>query len=104
MDKQQCCVLIPSLEPDEKLTAYVRKLTDAGFGLVLVVDDQEILIALQNYHFTNFDEFLGVPLKEVSENMRPRAVASAVNNIFEEYFATHPGLDARVEGRIVIEE
>ena len=39
MDKQQCCVLIPSLEPDEKLTAYVRKLTGAGYGLILVVDD-----------------------------------------------------------------
>ena len=39
MDKRQCCVLIPSLEPDEKLTAYVQKLTAAGFGLVLVIDD-----------------------------------------------------------------
>ncbi len=39
MDKQACCVLIPSLEPDEKLTAYVKKLHEAGFGLVLVVDD-----------------------------------------------------------------
>lgn len=64
--------------------------------------DQEITIALQNYHFINFDEFFGVPIKDVKMNMRPRAVASAVNNIFEEYFATHPGLDAHVEGRIVI--
>ena len=39
MDKQQCCVLIPSLEPDEKLPAYVKELTEAGFGLVLVIDD-----------------------------------------------------------------
>ena len=84
-----------------KTTHSLEELTFHGKD---VVDDQEILIALQNYHFTNFDEFLGVPLKEVSKNMRPRAVASAVNNIFEEYFATHPGLDARVEGRIVIEE
>ena len=67
-----------------------------------VRDDQEITIALQNYHFINFDEFFGVPIKDVKMNMRPRAVASAVNNIFEEYFATHPGLDAHVEGRIVI--
>lgn len=39
MKPQDCCVLIPSLSPDERLPAYVRKLTEAGFGLVLVVDD-----------------------------------------------------------------
>lgn len=39
MTPQECCVLIPSLSPDERLPAYVRELTEAGFGLVLVVDD-----------------------------------------------------------------
>ncbi|MBQ6367900.1 MAG: bifunctional metallophosphatase/5'-nucleotidase [Erysipelotrichaceae bacterium] len=67
-------------------------------------DDQELLIALQNYHYTNFDEFLGVPLAEVRRNMKPRVIATAVNNIFEEYLSTHPGLDAKVEGRITILE
>ena len=84
-----------------KSTHALEELTFRGED---VRDDQEILIALQNYHFTNFDEFLGVPLAEVKMNMRPRAVASAVNNIFEEYIATHPGLDAHVEGRIVVVE
>ena len=67
-----------------------------------VSDDQELLIALQNYHYESFEEFLGVPREEAEANMHPRVVASLVNNIFEEYIATHPGLDARVEGRIVI--
>lgn len=39
MKPQECCVLIPSLSPDEKLPAYVRELLDADFGLILVVDD-----------------------------------------------------------------
>ena len=39
MNKENCCVLIPSLEPDEKLTAYAGLLRQAGYGLVLVVDD-----------------------------------------------------------------
>ena len=82
-----------------KSTHMLEELTFHGEE---VRDDQEITIALQNYHFINFDEFFGVPIKDVKMNMRPRAVASAVNNIFEEYFATHPGLDAHVEGRIVI--
>ena len=32
-------ILIPSLEPDERLPAYIQKLTDSGFGHVVVVDD-----------------------------------------------------------------
>ncbi len=67
-------------------------------------DDQKLLIAIQNYHYNNFDEFLGVPLEEVKKNMRPRVVATSVNNLVEEYFATHQDIDAHVEGRIVILE
>ena len=67
-----------------------------------ITDGQELLIALQNYHYQSFDEFLGVPLAEVSKNMKPRVVATSVNNIVEEYFSTHAGLDAHVEGRLVV--
>lgn len=59
-------------------------------------------ICVQNYHYQNFDEFLGVPLEEVKQNRKPRVVATSVNNIVEEYMATHQGLDAHVEGRLVI--
>jgi 5'-nucleotidase len=67
-----------------------------------VTDGMTLLIALQNYHYTSFDEFFGVKLSEVAGNMRPRVVATSVNNIIEEYFATHQNLDSKVEGRIVI--
>ena len=39
MDRKNCCVLIPSLDPDEKLPAYVEELIKAQYGLILVVDD-----------------------------------------------------------------
>jgi len=81
-----------------------HELLECSFHGKEIEDDQELLIALQNYHYTNFDEFLGVPLAEVSRNMKPRVIATAVNNIFEEYLSTHPGLDAKVEGRITILE
>ncbi len=67
-----------------------------------VTDDMRIKIGLQNYHYKNFDAFLGIPLEEVKKNMKPRVVATSVNNIIEEYFATNNGLDAHVEGRIVV--
>ena len=57
-----------------------------------------------NYHYSNFDEFFDVPLTEVERNMKPRIVATSVNNLIAEYFSTHAGLDAHVEGRIKIVE
>ena len=76
----------------------------------LQLNDEDIenchsyLIALQNYHYTNFDDFFGIPLEEIKKNMKPKVIATSVNNIFEEYLTTHPGLDAQVEGRIEILE
>ena len=67
-----------------------------------IKDDTLLKICIQNYHYDNFEEFLGIPLEEVKKNMKPRIVATSVNNIVEEYLSTHPGLDARVEGRLEI--
>ncbi|MBQ8080668.1 MAG: glycosyltransferase [Clostridia bacterium] len=54
MDVQRCCVLIPSLEPDQKLPDYVKELRTAGFGLILVIDDGS---SASYQHF--FDEIDG---------------------------------------------
>jgi 5'-nucleotidase len=69
-----------------------------------VEEEDTFLIAMQNYHFKSFTEFFGVPVEEVIANMKPRIVMTSVNNIVEEYFSIHQGLDAHVEGRIVILE
>ena len=65
-------------------------------------DDMRLRIAIQDYHYKNFSEFMGVPFDEVKKNMKPRVVAISVNNIVEEWLSTHDNLDAQVEGRIVI--
>ena len=67
-----------------------------------VLDNQQLLIGLQDYHFNNFEKFFGVPVEEVQANMRPRMVITQINNVIEEYFSVNPGLDAHVEGRITI--
>jgi len=36
---QQAVVLIPSLHPDDRLTAYVRDLVAHGFKRIVVIDD-----------------------------------------------------------------
>lgn len=39
MKQKDCCVLIPSLSPDERLPEYAKALLAAGFGGVVVVND-----------------------------------------------------------------
>ena len=36
---EQAVILIPSLEPDERLPAYIRELKEAGFAHIIVVND-----------------------------------------------------------------
>ena len=79
-----------------------HKLEELSFRGKEVEDGDEFLIAMQTYHYNNFEDFFNVPAEPIKERMRPRVVATSVNNIVEEYFSTHQNLDAHVEGRIVI--
>ncbi len=83
-----------------KYNRTTKELLELKFNGEDVTDDMRLKICVQNYHYKNFDEFFGVPLSEVEINRKPRIVAVSVNNIVEEYFSTHQGLDAHVEGRI----
>ena len=42
LDPTNAVILIPSLEPDERLPVYVQALTDKGFRRFVIVDDYEI--------------------------------------------------------------
>ena len=77
---------------------------ELSFNGTPVTDDMRLKLGLQAYHFKNFDEFFGIPLEEVKQNMKPRVVATSQNNIIEEYFTTNQGLDAKIEGRITVLE
>ena len=84
-----------------KSTHTIEELTWQGKE---IQPEDRLKIALQSYHYNSFGEFFDVPLEEVKKNMRPRVVATFVNNIFEEYFATNDGRDSHVEGRIEVVE
>lgn len=82
-----------------RTTRVIEKLEFRGQE---IKDDQKLKVCIQNYHYKNFDEFLGVPLEEIKKNGKPRVVAVSVNNIIEEYLSTHADLDAHIEGRITL--
>ncbi len=59
-------ILIPSLEPDERLPAYIRELEKSGFGQIVVVDDGS-------------GEAYQAVFQEVSEIPRTTVLRHAVN-------------------------
>ena len=67
-----------------------------------VTDDQRLKIALQEFHYNNFSEFLGVPIEEVVKNGKPRLVVTNDFSIYEELLVNSQGIDYEVEGRIII--
>lgn len=69
-----------------------------------VEDGQIIKIALQDYHYKNFDAFFDLPLSGIEQRKKARKVATSIAGILEELFSSAPNeqLDAHVEGRIEV--
>ena len=67
------------------------------------IDDNRMLrVAVQDYHFKNFDEFFDLPLEKVIANRKPRMVITDDFSIFEELLSGMNNVDAHVEGRITV--
>lgn len=69
-----------------------------------IKDDDMIKVAVQDYHYNNFDEFFDVPLAEVLANKKARVVITDDFSIFEELLCSMNQVDAKIEGRITIKE
>ena len=69
-----------------------------------IKDDDMIKVAIQDYHYNNFDEFFDVPLAEVLANKKARVVITDDFSIFEELLCSMNQVDAKIEGRITIKE
>ena len=65
-------------------------------------DDRIYRIGLEDYHVKNFEFAFGMPIGEIYENGMPRIVATASQEILEEYLSVHQNLDHSVCGRLVI--
>jgi 5'-nucleotidase len=85
-----------------KYNRTTHELEEFTFRGKPVEDEETYSIAIQHYHYSNIETSLGITLEEASMIRKPKVVASSVNNIVEEYFATHQDLDSHVEGRIEI--
>ncbi len=67
------------------------------------LDDGKVYnVAIQEYHFKNVEECLGIPTAEIEGYPRCRVITTSDYDVVEEYFNTHAHLTAYLDGRITI--
>ena len=79
-----------------------RSFNKFDFQQMPIEEDHVYKVGIQSYHFKNFEVTFSVPVDEIIKNGKPRIVATACQEILEEYLSTHQNLDRAVSGRLVI--
>ena len=60
-------------------------------------------IGLQYYFYLNLKDFFSISHEEVSQNGKPRRVATSCSEILDEYLSCHRNSDHQISGRIKVE-
>ena len=60
-------------------------------------------IGLQYYFYLNLKDFFSISHEEVSQNGKPRRVATSCREILDEYLSCHRNSDHQISGRIKVE-
>ena len=69
------------------------------------IDEKRIYkIGLQYFFYLNMKNFFSVSQEEVSENGKPKTVATSCREILDEYLSYHRNIDHKTEGRLEIIE
>lgn len=66
--------------------------------------DKVYKIGIQEFHFVNFEDFLGIDIEETYRNGKPRIVTTSDFDVLNEYLSSHNVVDSAVEGRLVVVE
>lgn len=78
-----------------------RRLESLAVQQKPVDDNQRYTIGLPDYHMRNSEAFLNISLEELSTLSKPRAVATSIRDVLEEYFRNNQNVSRQVEGRLV---
>ena len=89
------------------MTAHYDYPTRTLLALTVVGRDADpaavYTVAMQEFHYSNFDAFFGVPLVEVEKNGKPRRVATSCLDVIEEWLQGARNVTRRIEGRIRVD-
>ena len=80
-----------------------NKIAELTFNGNDVKDDDIFTVAMRNYHFKNVADFYGVSLDEISENAKPRIIATSSTDVCYEFLESNEPLpDYPAEERLII--
>ena len=68
-----------------------------------VMEEKIYKIGLQYYFYLNMKDFFSISQEEVSQNGKPRRVATSCREVLDEYLSCHQNLDHQISGRLKIE-
>lgn len=67
------------------------------------IEDERIYkIGLQYYFYLNSKDFFSISHEEISENGKPRRVATSCREVLDEYLSSHQNSDRQTDGRLII--
>lgn len=78
------------------------ELSTCSFKDKEIRDDQILKVALQEFHFNNIEEFLGLNKEEISQIEKPKLIVNDDTSVYEEILSRSFELDSHVENRITI--
>lgn len=64
--------------------------------------DDRFDLAIQHYHFSSFEDFFGVDLKDTEKYGKSRIISTSIRDILDAYMSEHSQLYGEVEGRMEI--
>ena len=68
------------------------------------IEDEKIYKSgLQYYFYLNMKDFFWISHEEISQNGKPRKVATSCREVLDEYLSCHQNLDHQISGRIKVE-
>ncbi len=74
-----------------------------NFNDAPIESDKLYSIAMQSFHYQNFEDFFGLPIDEIVQNDKPRTLATSILDIFIEHLPTSKVREKFVEGRLVLQ-
>jgi len=72
------------------------------FQQMPIEDNHIYTVGIQAFHYKNFESSFSVPTDEISENGKPRMIATNSQEMIDEYLSEHQNLERTVSGRLVI--
>lgn len=67
-----------------------------------IEQDKIYKIGLQYFFYLNMKDFFSVSHEEISQNGKPRRVATSCREVLDEYLSCHQGLDHQISGRVEV--